>query len=590
MMRFIAIVALALTTVVGATAADRPVAGIAFMNSGGLFGVSPDDSSVSLFRGNTCPGQSSLPCPIVKAMSWSPDGTRLAFTFGTELYLYDSTDGSQRLLPTGVDVGGESRPAWSPDGRELAFPSVLADEGAIAEARPSGGYSSGATTSRSDLYVIHVDTGSVRRLTNGSQTTDPAWAPGSRIVYSSLFQAKWELFIVDGGGHRRLTDGAAASNRRASWSPDGAEIAFLRDAGGLQPRLNAIRPDGSGLRQLSHLPIVDVELGEQPAWSPDGSMIAVSTSLNGRLDAITGNKPGRDIYLVASDGSGERRLTQSGERGVADRGPTWSPDGSQLAFESFDRDKASESALYAANADGRCEMRVSAVGGWRPDWQPIRGSTVVPRTCSDLSLVAGRNPTQGAEGRFRVRLINDGTKPLNALRVRTLAPSATVLSAGSRDAACSVRGGRLECRAASLGVGAVIEIDVLVEARVLVRVGHHRIGPRIEFLGSTRSGEASRGNNNLVSDVATGACTTTTPGAGRIKGTDSDEDICGRKGRDVIFGLAGNDRILGGSGNDVINAGPGKDEVFCGAGSDRVIAGPRDRVAADCERVSRRGN
>ena len=587
-MRYIAIVALALTTVVAAGAADRPVAGIAFMNSGGLFGVSPDDASVSLFRGNTCPGQITISCPIVKAMSWSPDGTRLAFTFGTELYLYDSATGSQRLLPTGVDVGGESRPAWSPDGRELAFASVVSDDGAVAEARPSGGYSGGATTSRSDLYAIHVDTGSVRRLTSDSQTTDVAWAPGTRIVYSRLFDGKWELFILDGGGHRRLTDGAAASNRRASWSPDGTEIAFLRDAGGLQPRLNAIRPDGSGLRQLSHLPIVDVELGEQPAWSPDGSKIALSTSLNGRLDAITGNKPGRDIYVVSVDGSGEQRLTQSGERGVADRGPTWSPDGSQLAFESFDRDKASESALYAANADGRCEMRVSAVGGWRPDWQPIRGSTVVPRTCSDLSLLASRTPTHGAEARFRVRLINDGTKPLSTLRVRSRASSATVLSAGSREAACTVPGGRLECRAPSLGVGGVIEIDVLVEARVLGRVGRHRIGPRIEFSASTRTGETSRGNNSLVSDVATGACTTTTPGAGPIRGTDGDNDICGRKGRDQIAGLAGNDRILAGNGNDVINAGAGKDAVFCGAGFDRVIAGRGDRVAPDCERVSRR--
>jgi Tol biopolymer transport system component len=586
-MRFFAILALALALAVSASAAERPIAGIVFMNSGGLFGVSTDDASVSLFRGNTCPGQSSLPCPVVKAMSWSPDGTRLAFTFGTELYLYDSASGSQRLLPTGVDVGGESRPAWSPDGRELAFASVVSDDGAVAEARPAGGYSSVATTSRSDLYAINVDTGSVRRLTSGSQTTDPAWAPGPQIVYSGLFQGKWELFILD-GGHRRLTDGAAGSNRRASWSPDGTEIAFFRDAGGLQPRLNAIRPDGSGLRQLSHLPIVDVDLGIQPAWSPDGSRIAVSTSLNGRLDAITGNRPGRDIYVVAADGSGEQRLTQSGERGVADRGPTWSPDGNQLAFESYDRERESESALYAANADGRCETRVSAVGGWRPEWQPIPGSTIPPRTCSDLSLVATRTATQGAVGRFRVRLINDGTKPLSALRVRSTAPAATVLSAGSRQAACSVTRGRFECRASGLGVGATIEIDVLVEARVLVRVGRYRSGPRIEFVASTRTGEISRGNNRLVSDVATGACTTTTAGSGTIRGTDSNNDICGRKGSDRIFGLAGNDRILAGAGNDVIIPGPGRDAVFCGDGADRVIADSPDRIAPDCERVSRR--
>src|SRR5688572_1495298 len=127
-MRRIAIFAVALVAAFPAAAAERHTAGIMFVNDGGLFSVRPDDSSLSLVRGNSCPGTSSLPCPIVRAMSWSPDGTRLAFTFGTQLHLFDSRDGSQRLLATGVDVNGDSRPAWSPDGRELAFSTVNIEE------------------------------------------------------------------------------------------------------------------------------------------------------------------------------------------------------------------------------------------------------------------------------------------------------------------------------------------------------------------------------------------------------------------------------------------------------------------------------
>src|SRR5919108_165795 len=381
-MRSLAVLALALTTAVAATAAERQAAGIAFISKGGLFGVRPDESNLSVMREHSCPA-SQTDCPTVKELSWSPDGTRLAYTFGNELYVFDSPNGTQRLLPTGVGVDSGSRPAWSPDGRALAFVSVKME----VEAEPGRSAPTGSTSTPSDLYMINLENGTVSQLTTGRQTADPAWAPGPQLVYSSLVQRHWELFIVDAGGeHRRLSDGFATINRRASWSPNGAQIAFLRAGAGSEPHLNTIRPDGSGLRELSTLPI-DVVLGTQPAWSPDGSMLVVTTSVNSPVDLLTGNTPGRDLYVVAADGSNERRLTESGERGISDRAPTWSADGSRLAFESLEREKSSESAIYTVRADGKCETRVVAVEGWRPAWQPLLGSAIAPQ-CTDLAVVA----------------------------------------------------------------------------------------------------------------------------------------------------------------------------------------------------------
>jgi len=74
--------------------------------------------------------------------------------------------------------------------------------------------------------------------------------------------------------------------------------------------------------------------------------------------------------------------------------------------------------------------------------------------------------------------------------------------------------------------------------------------------------------------------------------------ISGGDGTDRIFGVGGSDRISGGRGRDNISAGSGndriavrgdgqRDTVRCGRGRDRVTADRQDRVARDCERVSR---
>jgi hypothetical protein len=66
--------------------------------------------------------------------------------------------------------------------------------------------------------------------------------------------------------------------------------------------------------------------------------------------------------------------------------------------------------------------------------------------------------------------------------------------------------------------------------------------------------------------------------------------IWGSRRAESIRGTAGRDSILAGAGNDTVSVRRGSvDRVRCGAGNDTVRAGRRDRVAADCEHVSRRG-
>ena len=77
-------------------------------------------------------------------------------------------------------------------------------------------------------------------------------------------------------------------------------------------------------------------------------------------------------------------------------------------------------------------------------------------------------------------------------------------------------------------------------------------------------------------------------GEDRITGDRGSDTIDGGPDDDTIFGNLGDDEAAGGAGNDRINVvGGGRDIVRCGTGDDRVFADARDRVATDCERISR---
>ncbi len=90
-----------------------------------------------------------------------------------------------------------------------------------------------------------------------------------------------------------------------------------------------------------------------------------------------------------------------------------------------------------------------------------------------------------------------------------------------------------------------------------------------------------------------------TQGKDFLLGTARADRIDGKAGADRIFGRGGPDVLIGGAGADLLDGGPGadriaaeydgaRDTIRCGAGADVVNADPLDRVASDCELVSRR--
>ena len=166
------------------------------------------------------------------------------------------------------------------------------------------------------------------------------------------------LFALVGRSAQSQTASPALSAR--SSLPAGAansKIAFTQSQAGGQRKggLYVMNADGSGKRRLANS-------GTLPAWSPDGRKIAFGS-----------------LRVVNADGSGLQRLM----RGTL---PAWSPDGQRIAFTGLDEWPA---GLYVINADGSGEQKLTGKGGrpfWSPDGRKIAFTTRQPRGSRNFDI------------------------------------------------------------------------------------------------------------------------------------------------------------------------------------------------------------
>jgi Tol biopolymer transport system component len=122
----------------------------------------------------------------------------------------------------------------------------------------------------------------------------------------------------------------------------------------------AMNLDGSGMRRLTDYLGYDSE----PSWSPDGTRIAF---ISGRDDPDPLDRYlASFIYVMNADGSGVTRIT-FGKGG--DYRPVWSPDGTRIAFYSF---AEGTSNIYTVHPDGSGRTRITndPAGATDPAWSP----------------------------------------------------------------------------------------------------------------------------------------------------------------------------------------------------------------------------
>jgi Tol biopolymer transport system component len=317
----LALAALGGVALVGAMLEDRTTNDPAQLAGNGLIAVGRDDGILLLdpTTGKTVT-RLEPPLPSVTAITWAPDGKRLAFNVEVQfdvnpsadpraggVWVMDvSTGTSEQLLQCGSGPDACSV-AWSPDGSRIAV------------------------THGNLLELIDPATGRVTVLEDFRQLAfQPTWSPDSTRIAVSLQDAEFTAVDRDGTGRTTLSRRPDIGDASPIWSPDGSTFAYIAateaqcpeassadecagqyDATIMLLRLatNSTETLGAGGRCRC------VGVGSSLGWSPDGTrLVLVLPPLEGGPTADFG------LFVMDVDGSDLRLLSD----GYA-LSPAWQP-------------------------------------------------------------------------------------------------------------------------------------------------------------------------------------------------------------------------------------------------------------------------
>jgi TolB protein len=232
------------------------------------------------------------------------------------------------------------------------------------------------------LYLLDVQRRLVQQLTppDSASARFPRWSPDGQWLgyHAGAFGGPHNLYVVEAG--RRAPQRLRVSTMyppsydqgMITWSPGGTRMVYQSNLGRISYyRLYLSSASGENPQLLLEQPDGHIV---HPTWSPDGSQLAF---------VVVTEPDTWIIYLLDVDGdlsdpaANFRRMRRLTNANYDSFFPAWSPDGSRLAYMRMDNSGRDE--IWIINADGSGERNLTRSpnsNDWHPAWLPD-GSGIV---------------------------------------------------------------------------------------------------------------------------------------------------------------------------------------------------------------------
>lgn len=269
---------------------------------------------------------------------------------GYQLFTVDTNGHLQRQI---THVAGDAiNPDWSPDGSLIVFEHDVAN---------------GQAGCNGHVVLVRADGSGPVDLSGGGRTceTQPAFTADGRHIVFERYQpppvdvdAIWRMDLS--GGHRHLvTRGPGAGVTDPNVSPDGTRISFIGLKGGdLAQALFTVHANGSHLTRLTSF-TRDVAIKHD--WSPDGRRIVFTDHADDPTQAA-------NVATIRPDGTGLRHLTHSTYSALRAYAGSYSPDGRWVVYRLEDAGVYSLVSVPSHGGAGHAMISPSSLRPRYIDW------------------------------------------------------------------------------------------------------------------------------------------------------------------------------------------------------------------------------